>query len=180
MDRINIEVRGAKIEGNALSGFAHVFGNRAILAGKRYEQFAPTAFNRVLSDPNTDVRAFFNHDQAKLLGRQSSGTLRLSVEEEGLAFSVDLPDTTYANDLRELVKRGDLDGASFAFIPGEVALGRAADGLQLRTHTDVKELIDISPVTLPAFTGTSVQLRSRDIESARAQAARARHRVLTR
>lgn len=181
MERINVEVRAAAIEGNKLSGLAHMFGQRTKL-GRQYEEFAPTAFNKVLESPLTDVRAFMNHDPGLLLGRQSSGTLRLSVEEEGLAFSLDLPNTTYANDLRELVKRGDLDGASFAFIPGEVALSRAADGLQVRRHISVLELIDISPVSLPAFAGTSVQLRSLDtaIESLRSQTARARARVVAR
>lgn len=180
-DRVHVEIRSAGLNGNTLTGKAHVFGNTAVVMGGRYERFEPQAFNAVLNDPNTDVRAFFNHDQSMLLGRQSSGTLRLEVEPDGLAFSVDLPETTYANDLRELVKRGDLDGASFAFIPGEVKFGRAPDGKEVRTHTSVKSLIDISPVPLPAFSGTSVQLRSQDIsseESVRSQTARARARVL--
>lgn len=177
MDRIDIELRSARIEGNTLNGMAHMFGNRAMLAGKQYEQFAPGAFDKALNSPMTDVRAFYNHNQSMLLGRQSAGTLRLESTDEGLAFSVDLPDTTYANDLRELVKRGDVTGASFAFIPGEVRLSRAPDGLQVRTHTSVKELIDISPVPLPAFTGTSVQLRSLTQESVGSQLVRARARV---
>lgn len=180
-DRIQIEFRNAAIEGNTLTGKAHVFGQRAIISGRRYETFSKHAFDAVLKSPTTDVRAFYNHDQSKLLGRQSSGTLRLSVDEEGLAFSVDLPDTSYANDLKELVKRGDLDGASFAFIPGEVETSKAPDGLQVRNHLQVRELIDISPVPLPAFSGTSVELRSAPVEeSARSQAVKARHRALAR
>lgn len=173
--RLNVELRSAAIEGNTLSGMAHVFGHRAFVGG-RYEEMGVGAFDEALK--GSDVRAFFNHDPAMLLGRQSSGTLRLEPSEAGLAYSVDLPNTSYANDLRELVARGDLDGASFAFIPGEVKFGKAADGTQVRIHTKVRSLVDISPVSLPAFTGTSVVLRSmQSDESIRSQLVRARARV---
>lgn len=177
MDRISVELRNAKIEGNRLTGLAHAFGKRALI-GKRYEEMAPGAFDKALNSPTADVRAFFNHNPNMLLGRQGAGTVQVESTDEGLAFGIDLPDTSYANDLRELVKRGDVSEMSFAFIPGEVRLSRAPDGLQVRTHTSVKELIDISPVPLPAFTGTSLQLRSNpDVESVGSQLVRARARV---
>lgn len=171
----------AALEGDTLSGVAHAFGGLA-LTGDHYESFSPQAFNAAMK--TSDTRAFIEHDRAKLLGRVSSGTLRVSIEQRDgkpvLAYSIDLPNTSYANDLRELVARGDLNESSFGVIPGEFKWSTAPDGKQVRTHTKVAELIDVSPVTLPAFTGTSVQLHSQgyEAESIGSQLVRARARVL--
>lgn len=167
------------MSGDTLVGHAAVFGQMARLA-TGYEQLAPTAFDAALENPETDVRALLNHDPQQLLGRQASGTLRLSADKEGLRFELDLPDTSYARDLRELVSRGDLTGASFGFIPGEDEMSTAPDGRQLRTHTSVAELIDVSPVTFPAYSGAGVALRSIIFPAltAREQAIRARARQI--
>jgi uncharacterized protein len=177
--RFGVELR-ATVTGNKLAGHAAVFGQVAQIGGG-YEQLAPTAFDQVLANPDTDVRALFNHDPSAVLGRQSAGTLRLGVDDEGLAFEVDLPDTSYARDLRALVERRDLDGASFGFIAGDDELGRAPDGRQLRTHTSVRELIDISVVAFPAYEGASASLRHYDFapaQSRRGQLIRARYRAM--
>lgn len=175
--RYSVELR-AEVAGGVLRGHAAVFGQTAALPG-HYEQLAPTAFDSALRSKGTDTRALLNHDPSLLLGRQSAGTLRLSADSQGLAFEVDLPNTSYANDLRELVSRGDLTGASFGFIPGEDEWDRAPDGRQRRTHTSVAELIDVSPVTFPAYSGASVALRQMEFghSSARSQLIRARARV---
>jgi len=148
----------AQMDGGRLVGHASVFGQAARVGGG-WEQIAPTAFDAALADETTDVRALVNHDPRYLLGRQSAGTLGLAVDGDGLRFEVDLPDTSYARDLAELVARGDLTGASFGFIPGEDELSRAPDGRQMRTHTSVAQLIDVSPVTFPAYDGAGVALR---------------------
>lgn len=181
MNRLLAEFR-AEVSGDKLIGHAAVFGQMARLAGG-YERLAPSAFDAALAKDSTDVRALLNHDATLLLGRQSAKTLRLSVDSEGLAFEVDLPDTSYANDLRTLVARGDITGASFGFIPGEDEMSRAPDGRQLRTHTSVAELIDVSPVTFPAYDEASVKLRSYTFSerrfTLREQLARHRHTLLT-
>lgn len=173
----------AELDGSRLVGHAAVFGQLAKLAGG-YERLASTAFDAALADKETDVRALMNHDPSLLLARQSAGTLRLSTDQEGLRFELDLPDTSYARDLRELVSRGDVTGASFGFIPGEDEMSTAPDGRQLRTHTSVARLIDVSPVTFPAYDGASVTLRHYEFpaprRSAREHAIRARARLLER
>lgn len=169
----------AEIQGNTLVGHASVFGQMAPVSGG-YEEIGVTAFDEVLKDPATDVRALVNHNPTLVLGRQSAGTLRLSTDDQGLRFEVDLPDTSYANDLRALVARGDVSGASFGFVPGQDEIRRAPDGKQVRTHTSVAKLLDISPVTWPAYEGATVALRSITFDrySAREQAIRARARML--
>lgn len=176
--RLDVELRSASIEGNTLKGTAHLFGQTAFVGG-RYERMAPGSFDAALSDPNTDIRAFMNHDPNLLLGRQGAGTLTVSADAEALSFSVDLPDTSYAHDLKTLVERGDLTGASFAFLPKKFALTRTADGKELRTHLEVGRMLDVSPVSLPAFSGTDVQLRSitLEFETAPSQMIKARQKV---
>lgn len=161
------------ISGNTLSGFAHIFGTRALIGGQ-YEEMKSGAFDEALA--TSDVRAFYQHNPAMLLGRQAAGTLRLNSTKVGLAYELDLPNTTYANDLRELVARGDLTEMSFAFIPGKTSWSKAKDGLLIRSHVSVRELVDISPVSIPAFNGTSITMRNKayEDESIRSQLVRVR------
>ena len=167
----------AVIEGDTLVGLAHVYGERALIGGNHYETFAEGAFDEAMK--TSDVRAFYEHDRGKLLGRQKSGTLRLRAEKNALAYEIDLPHTTYGEDLRELVRRGDIAESSFGFIPGKYEWRKAPDGKPERRHLSVASLVDVSPVAIPAFSGTAIQLRSDGFadESARSQTARARARA---
>ncbi len=181
--RFAVQLRGATMKGRTLYGHASVFGQFAEVDGATVEEMDPAAFDAVLADPATDARALWNHESRLLLGRQGAGTLRLDVDAEGLPYEVDLPDTSYADDLAVLVRRGDLDGASFGFIPGTMRRGRTEDGRTLVTHTSVAALVDVSPVTFPAYAGASTALRHLTFRPGpgtrrlRTQAAMIRHRV---
>lgn len=172
----------SEVTGNTLTGFAQVWGTYADL-GSYVETFSPTAFDATLTDPQTDVRSFWNHDSAMLLGRQSVGTLKVWSDSTGLGFEVNLPKTSAGNDVRALAERGDIGGVSIGFRPdGET--WSTIGNRELRTHTRVKTLIEISPVSLPAYGSTTVQLRSLEhitmAESGRSQLVRARARLLTK
>ena len=177
--RFHAELR-SQVAGDTLVGHAAVFGQLAAIRGG-YEAIGRNAFDEALGRGD-DVVALRDHNPALLLGRTASGTLRLEVDDDGLAFEVDLPDTAYAHDVRELVRRGDLAGASFGFLPGADTLDRAPDGKQVRTHTSVKRLLDVSVVAMPAYAGTDVTLRHFvfDGPDRRDQLIRARHRALRR
>ncbi|NBN78686.1 HK97 family phage prohead protease [Microvirga tunisiensis] len=140
-----------------LTGYAAVFGQATDLGPFR-EQIAPGAFSDTLR--RSDVRALFNHDASKVLGRVSAGTLRLTEDATGLSAEIDLPDTTDGRDVRELVRRGDVSGMSFGF---RVLSDRwdFTDDDAFRTIEAV-ELYEVSAVTFPAYDGTSIALRSRD------------------
>lgn len=169
----------SEVAGNLLRGHAAVFDQFADL-GSHLEQLRSTAFKRVLDDPATDVRALWNHNADHLLGRQASKTLRIGADSEGLEFELDLPDTSLGRDIRVLAERGDITGASFAFIPDEDEWS-TVEGKRVRTHTSVRQLLDVSPVTWPAYEGAAVALRSFPTgspQSVRAQLIRARHRAL--
>lgn len=122
--------------------------------GRRFtEVIRPGAFARSLAS-GRDVIATFNHDPGRLLGRLASGTLSLSDGPGGLRFSVVLPDS--AADIRELVQRGDLSGASFTFVIPKGGARSAGESVEL---IDV-DLLEIGPVVTPAYRATSVGLRS--------------------
>ena len=72
----------------------------------------------------------------------------------------ELPKTQYAQDLYELVKRGDVDQCSFGFnIMGEDLEELASGGYRWRINEI--DLHEISVVTFPAYENTSVQARAK-------------------
>jgi HK97 family phage prohead protease len=161
--RFGVELRSAQLEGNTLAGHAVVFGAIAELKG-HYESIAPGAFDESLKQ-DRDVKALWNHDPTKVLGSTRAGTLRLAADPAGLSFEVDLPGTSYAADLRHLVERRDVASMSFGFLEGEDEWSVAPDGRQLRTHTRVKRLVEVSPVSIPAYDGTDCYLRHLTFDS---------------
>lgn len=169
-----LQCRAAVRKGNRLGGYAAVFDQTTDLGWQGKERIDRAAFDAALADESTDVRSLWNHDPQFLLGRQSAGTLRLSVDSTGLEYEVDLPDTGYARDVHALAERGDLDGASFAFVPGEWSWD---EDEQVRTHTSVSRLVDVAPVTFPAYDGASTEARSLTVHRRRSQLIRIRHRV---
>jgi HK97 family phage prohead protease len=171
--RAQLEIRSTPTGPGKLGGYAAVFDQTTDLGWMGKERLARSAFDDRLGD---DVRALWNHDASALLGRSTAGTLRLSVDSTGLEYEVDLPDTTLGRDMRVLVERGDVDGASFGFVPGEWSWDEEQE---LRTHLSVRRLVDVSPVTFPAYDGASTQARAvSDLaDRRRSQLIRARARI---
>lgn len=154
--------------GNKLAGHAAVFDRTADIDGWFFERLDSACFNSALQDPETDCRALWNHNPDHLLGRQSSGTLRVGTDSTGLEFEIDLPNTTVGNDLRELASRGDVTEMSFGFIQGDYEVYEDEEtGREVIVQTRVDALLDVSPVTWPAYGGTDVALRSLNLGSLR-------------
>ena len=80
--------------GRRLEGYAAKFGSEAQIGSYR-ETIAPGAFSASLAG---DVLALMDHSPLIVLGRTKSGTLRLSEDSQGLAFSLDVPDTQPGRD----------------------------------------------------------------------------------
>lgn len=151
----------AEYEGNTIRGYAAVYGSDSEWMGGFYEQIERGAFDDVLDN---DVRAYFNHDENLILGRVSSGTLRISTDKKGLYYEVDLPNTTYANDLMELMKRGDINQSSFAFLIDRDRW-EERNGTTYRIIEKVSRLLDVSPVAQPAYPDATSELKQRDLAS---------------
>jgi len=154
-------MENAQYEGNTIRGYAAVYNSDSEWMGGFYEQIEVGAFDDVLEN---DVRAYFNHDENLLLGRVSSGTLRIGTDKRGLFYEVDLPNTTYANDLVELMKRGDINQSSFAFLIGKDRWEERG-GKTYRIISKVSRLLDVSPVAQPAYPEATSELKTRDLET---------------
>jgi HK97 family phage prohead protease len=155
-----LERRAAAIEfraeGRSLRGHAAVFGVEAKLPGFT-ETIMPGAFAKSLGSGG-DILALLDHDQTKLLARTKSGTLRLAEDGKGLAFALDVPDTSIGNDVLELAKRNDLGGMSFGFNVDKD--GERWNGTKHALYS--VNLLEVSVVSAwPAYPETSVIARAR-------------------
>src|SRR5262245_49132286 len=97
-----------------LRGMAIVFNERSQDLGGFVEVIKPEAMKRTFAE-GIDLRAFFDHDPAKVLGRLSAGTLRAEATPQGLNVEIDPPSVTDPPNLLESIQRGDLGGMSFSF-----------------------------------------------------------------
>ena len=159
-----IEVRDAEGEEMILEGYAAVFNSETDLGHFR-EVIKPGAFDDVMTN---DVRALINHDPNLVLGRTTNGTLELSQDERGLKYRVKLGAQQYAKDFYESVKRGDISQSSFAFTIKEQSWNEERT---VRSVDKVRQLLDVSPVTYPAYAAATVQ--ARDLQPEVEQAAEA-------
>jgi len=157
IEKREFRMENAEYEGNTIRGYAAVYNSDSEWMGGFYEQIATGAFDEVMDN---DTRAYFNHDENLLLGRVSSGTLRLGSDERGLYYEVDLPNTSYANDLVELMKRGDVNQSSFAFLIDRDRW-EERDGKTYRIIEKVSRLLDVSPVAQPAYPDATSELMMR-------------------
>jgi hypothetical protein len=152
-------------ENRTVAGYGAVFNSETVIGGAFREKILPGAFERALAG---DVFSFFNHDESKVLGRTKSGTLRLTEDDNGLRYEVDLPDTSAARDLRVSMDRGDVDGSSFMFnVPKGGDEWDFSGDLPLRTVRQVN-LFEVGPVTMPAYPDATAALRSMEESRARA------------
>jgi HK97 family phage prohead protease len=141
-----------------VAGYAAVFGGTADIGGYFREIIARGAFTNTLR--TADVRAYFDHDRGRVLGRASAGTLRLKEDDKGLYVEIDLPDTSDGRDVKALIERGDISGMSFGFSVTHQEWDETIDP-PTRTILGV-ELREVSIVSEPAYDGTSIALRSLD------------------
>lgn len=155
-----IEFRAARKPGSpgTMRGYALKYGTLSQNLGGFVETVARGAVDKSLGD-GLDVLARYNHDDNMLLGRTASGTVRLSSDDTGLAYEVDLPDTQAGRDLATLAARGDVYQSSFAFYTITDSWGATEQGFPLRTLEAVR-LVDVAPVNTPAYLDTSSGLRS--------------------
>lgn len=156
-----------RANGRRLEGYAATFGAEAQL-GTFVETIEPGAFRSSLVG---DVLALLDHDSGKVLGRTRSGTLRLSEDTRGLAFSLDVPDTQAGRDVLALAERGDLGGMSFGFTVPKDGERWQGNRRSLR-NVALREVSVVS--AWPAYPDTELSLRALQ---AGADAAR-RRRVL--
>ena len=147
-----------------LSGYAAVFNSESKDLGGFTEMISPTAFEGVIE--RSDVFAVLDHDRNKVLARSKmgKGSLELNIDQKGLQFRFESPNTTLGNDVLSMVKRGDLTDASFCFTVEDESWQKREDGSYLRTINKIGDLFDVSVCYNGAYpeSYTEVALRSLD------------------
>jgi HK97 family phage prohead protease len=151
-----LELRAAPSgDGMQFSGYAARFDSPS-LPLPFIETIAPGAFTRTLKSRN-DIRMYVNHDDRMVLASTRAKTLRLEERSDGLFVEADLPPTTYGNDLRISIERGDVSTMSFGF--STVKDSWSDDGNN-RT-LEIVRLHEVSCVTgVAAYSQTSTSVRN--------------------
>lgn len=168
--------RAARIEKRAdkpplIEGYASVFYDAKDEEGTTYwiwsdvqERIGPTCFDRAMKDKH-DVRALVNHDWDNIVGRTAAGSLELAVDNVGLKYSFEHdPQLQASQNLLRCLEKGLYDGSSFGFVATRVSwteMKTDQGWIYIRTIEDC-DLIEVSVVGLPAYTGTSAGVRSFD------------------
>jgi HK97 family phage prohead protease len=153
----SLEVRRKAGEVPRIRGYAAVFDALSDDLGGFRERIDPGAFAGSIEG---DVRGLFNHDPNFILGRTTSGTLRLWTDDHGLGYEAEPPATQWAKDLMVSIDRGDITNASFAFrTPPGGDEWQTKGGQTTRTLKTV-ELLDVSTVTFPAYPQASAAVRA--------------------
>ena len=184
------EPQEGQTESRRITGRPIVFGVRSVnltpWSDRRevYEVLEPGCITKELLE-QSDVVLNTNHcsNVSCILGRYRNtdkDTLKLELRADGIDCESDLPNTSTANDALELIKRGDIDGMSFAFeddwedSENGVSYERMKDEetgnkeIWVRHVKRITALYDVSIVTHPAYEQTTVGTReqSEDIERA--------------
>lgn len=158
----NLELRGEE-ESRHIEGYGSVFNSRSLDLGGFQEIIAPGAFDGVIE--RSDVKALLDHNAERGIlarSRNGKGSLSLELDERGLKYSFDAPHTNLGDEVVEGLKRGDYSQSSFAFTVESDSWTKEEDGSYLRTINKIGKLYDVSIVANPAYTDTSVALRSLD------------------
>lgn len=148
-----------------IQGYAVKWGTLSVDMGGFRERFERGAFDKVLSRSykKADPIALFNHDGNIVLGRMSSGTLEVTADDKGLAYRIYPPASR--GDIVELIERGDVRGASFAFtVEPKGETWEPGEGKPTRSIREASGLYDISVVTNPAYPASTSSVARRSLE----------------
>lgn len=148
-----------------IEGYGAVFGQRSKLIYEQgkffYEIIDRQAFDAVLAEPDKlNVVLTRDHERTQILARTISGTLTLEIDEIGLKYRAELPNTELGRETYELVKRGDLFESSFIFTVTREGQTwkRDAEGNLERTIKSVRSLHDVAIVVDGAYSNTKIDV----------------------
>lgn len=146
-----------------ITGYINKFNTRSQYMGF-YEEVRNGAFDKTLSDGH-NIYAMYNHDSNMILGSTRSGSLKLNADDVGLHFELRInPNISYAKDLYELVRSGDIAGCSFGFYVLDDSWSYTEDKIDLRTVKEV-ELIEVTITPFPAYLDSEASCRSFELHN---------------
>lgn len=150
-----------------VEGYAIVFNQPS---RQLYDRASKKVFTEII-DPRAvtdlmlsdqDIKMLYNHSNDMLLARSTYGygTLKYEVDEYGVKYRFEMPNTSVGNDVLELIKRGDVWGCSFAFTYAKDGVkDEKRNGHNYRTVIGIESIDDFSIVVDPAYLGTYVCTR---------------------
>ena len=155
-------VKLTETESRTVEGYALLFNTPS--DGLPIEEIIDTgALEGVIARSN--VFALLDHDKQRgILARSKNGvgTLELIVDEKGLLYRFEAPNTTLGDEVLEYLRRGDITESSFCFTVESDTWEKKSDGTWKRTIHQFDELFDVSPVYDAAYSATSVCLRGKE------------------
>jgi len=161
IDAQEAEVRVLR-RGRTIEGYAIVFNKESKDLGGFKEVIKPEAVDGVLE--RSDVLALVNHNpDTGVLGTSTKGegTLVLSVDNYGVKYRFDAPETALGDEVLWGVRHGDIKTSSFSFsVSGGQKWEKREDNSYMRTITKFDEIYDVSPVYREAYADTTVAVRS--------------------
>jgi HK97 family phage prohead protease len=147
-------------------GYAAVFdtpwNDRLTEATGYVEKVKPGVFRKALAAAQ-DVPLLLAHRRSDLLGTTKSGNVVLKEDGKGLLTEAKLPDNYLGEYARSMIESGDIQGMSYGIEldpKRDTMLTRSENGLYTRTIIGVKSLLDVSLTWEPAYSATSVELRT--------------------
>ena len=157
-----------------LRGYPILFNTETKIYDFWYGEIQETILPTALEGTNlNDVYLVGGHQVTpeKVLARNNIN-MRMEVDETGLFFESELPNTQYARDIYNLVESGLVDGMSFGFTCSDEV--NEATGIRTITHID--ELYEITITPFPAYKEASViaQRQQADKEQKKANEEKAR------
>ena len=159
--------RAAEADSRKVEGYAMLFDTPS--DGLTFEEvISREALDGVIS--RSDVLALMNHSVDRgVLARSENGegSLELEVDEKGLIYRFEAPNTSLGDELLENLRRGEIKQSSFAFDVESDKWERKADGTWKRTINKFGHLYDVSPVYHAAYSKTSVYMRGKELEEKR-------------
>lgn len=162
----NNEITPILPESRTVSGYAIVFNSDSNDLGGFIERIDPNSLNGVVE--KSDVLCLLNHNEDRgVLARSNKGegSLTLEIDEIGLKYTFEAPNTALGDELLEGIRRGDISTSSFAFTVGKDSWSKMENGTYLRTINSINELFDVSPVYRAAYDATSVKADSRGLDA---------------
>lgn len=142
-----------------VEGYAIVFDSESVDLGGFFEIIERGAVDGVIE--KSDVLCLLNHNENRgVLARCKFGvgSLKLEVDEHGLKYSFEAPNTALGDELLEGLRRGDISTSSFGFTVEDDEWVKRSDGTILRKIKKIKQLYDVSPVYNPAYQSTEVEI----------------------
>lgn len=155
----------SRSEGRHISGKAISFDTQSNYIGF-IEILHKGCITQELID-NSDIVFLYNHDYNQVLARanKGKGTLNINLQDDGVYFDFDVPETTVGNDVLENIRLGNITQCSFRFRyaeePGSYRDQKIGD-TWYRNVYKVGELLDFSLVTNPAYDDTYANVRMRE------------------